>query len=178
MAEEKKYNEELCEQVRQGKLAIENTDYEKVGELLKYIFPMCTATFTGVSEYYHSKGGSNTEWYGSVVSTRPRRPVSDFFVPSSPIQEAEADVLEKEAVERIHELKTWPVYWFKVFMGRKTFEVRKNDRDFKVGDILILKEYDLESDTYTGRNLSRRVTFILEGGGFGIEEGFCVMSIQ
>ena len=30
-----------------------------------------------------------------------------------------------------HELKTWPGYFEEIFMGHKTFEIRKNDRNFK-----------------------------------------------
>jgi len=78
----------------------------------------------------------------------------------------------------IHELKTWTEYFEEVFMSHKTFEVRENDRDFKVGDMLNLKEYDYKTSTYTGRQLTRTVTYILYGGQFGIEEGHCVMSIQ
>jgi len=77
-----------------------------------------------------------------------------------------------------HELKTWPLYFEAVFMGHKTFEVRKCDRLFEVGDILILKEWYPESKKYTGREIARRVTFILQGGQFGVEEGYVVMSIQ
>ena len=92
---------------------------------------------------------------------------------------------EAEGEETIHELKTWSKYFDEVFMGRKTFEVRKNDRDFKVGDIITLIEGDLWGDYPegnrwfpTGRKLSRRITAILHGGQFGIEEGYCVMAIQ
>jgi len=77
----------------------------------------------------------------------------------------------------IHELKTWKEYYEQVFMGRKTFEVRKNDRNFQKGDILILKEWDNEKKEYTGREMARRVIYILSGGQFGIENGFVVMSI-
>lgn len=79
--------------------------------------------------------------------------------------------------ERIHELKTWKEYYNEVFMCHKTFEVRKNDRDFKKGDILTLREWDNDKQEYTGRMLSRRVVYILHGGQFGIEEGFVVMAI-
>jgi hypothetical protein len=79
--------------------------------------------------------------------------------------------------ERIHELKTWKEYYHEVFMGHKKFEVRVNDRDFKVGDILTLCEWDNEKKEYTGRMLSRRVLYILHGGHFGICDGFVVMSI-
>lgn len=78
----------------------------------------------------------------------------------------------------VHELKLWKMYFDEVFMGYKTFEIRKNDRDFKKGDTLILKEWDSFRQVYTGRQLARKVTFILEGGSFGLEEGYVIMSIQ
>ena len=78
----------------------------------------------------------------------------------------------------IHELKTWPEYWAEIFFGHKTFEVRQNDRDYKIGDKLILCEWDNDKKEYTGRQLARTITYILEGGQFGIEKGAVVMSIQ
>jgi hypothetical protein len=77
-----------------------------------------------------------------------------------------------------HELKTWPSYFKSVWDRIKTFEVRKNDRDFKVGDTLILKEYFNAADHYSGREIEAQVEYILDGGGFGIEKGYCVMSIS
>lgn len=41
-----------------------------------------------------------------------------------------------------HELKIWPQYYCRVAAGTKTFEVRKNDRGFQPGDVVILREYD------------------------------------
>ena len=78
----------------------------------------------------------------------------------------------------IHELKTWPEYFQEVFISHKMFEVRKCDRDFQLGDILILKEWNPVTEDYTGRKLARTVTYILHGPQFGIEDGYCVMSIQ
>jgi hypothetical protein len=77
----------------------------------------------------------------------------------------------------IHELKTWSEYYEEVFMCHKTFELRKNDRDFKKGDKLILNEWDNEKQEYTGRSLARNILYILEGGKFGLEDGYVIMSI-
>lgn len=41
-----------------------------------------------------------------------------------------------------HDLKCWPKYYEYVASGDKTFEVRRNDRDFRVGDTLLLREYE------------------------------------
>ena len=75
-----------------------------------------------------------------------------------------------------HELKTWPEYFEEVWNGNKTFELRKNDRKFEAGDILVLREYDPASGTYL-RETIRHVDYVLNGPCFGLEEGYCIMSI-
>lgn len=76
----------------------------------------------------------------------------------------------------IHVLKTWPAYFKDVATGGKTFEVRRDDRDFRVGDTLRLVEWSQQTG-HTGRAVDRRVTYLLSGGEFGIEDGFCVMGL-
>jgi len=73
------------------------------------------------------------------------------------------DRLEKAlAVITVHKLKTWPSYFYAVARGEKTFEIRKNDRDFKVGDVLILQCYDPDKGTYTGHEVVKKVTYITD----------------
>lgn len=80
---------------------------------------------------------------------------------------------------KIHELKVWKTYYKPLLSGHKKFEVRKNDRDFKVGDILILRPFDEKKQEYTTQGeFYFNVTYILDGGKFGIEEGVCVMAIE
>jgi hypothetical protein len=62
----------------------------------------------------------------------------------------------------VHKLKTWPAYFYAVTAGTKTFEIRKNDRDFKVGDVLILQCYDPETGTYNGQEVARTVTYVTD----------------
>jgi hypothetical protein len=78
---------------------------------------------------------------------------------------------------KAHHLKTWPEHFQEVKAGRKTFEARKNDRDFQVGDVLILHEYTPENDEFTGDILFRQVPHMLAGPSFGIEEGYVVLSM-
>ena len=75
---------------------------------------------------------------------------------------------------KTHELKILPEYFIAVKGGRKTFEIRKNDRDFKVGDNLILKEIYPNSDNYTGREVSRRITYVTD---YAQKENYVVMAI-
>jgi len=77
-----------------------------------------------------------------------------------------------------HTLKIWPEYFQDIWSGKKTFEVRKNDRDFKKFDVLILKEWDFETNKYTGSYIYVDVVYVLHGGQFGIKKGYCVMGIK
>ena len=77
-----------------------------------------------------------------------------------------------------HHLKTWPGPFSEMAFDRKTFEFRKNDRGFKVGDVLILKAWDPERGQYTGEHLTRVVTYLLKGGQFGMPDGYCCMSLR
>lgn len=77
-----------------------------------------------------------------------------------------------------HDLKIWPEYFEKVYMGKKNFEIRENDRDFKEGDILRLREWDIRTSEYTGRTCVRYVKYIMYGGLFGIKDGYCVMGLS
>ena len=78
----------------------------------------------------------------------------------------------------IHQLKTWPQYFQAILRGDKDFEVRKNDRNYQCGDELLLREYDPQNGTTTGRILHRKVKYILHGDQFGIEAGFCIMGLD
>lgn len=79
---------------------------------------------------------------------------------------------------RVHELKCWPSSFQPILDGVKTFEFRKNDRDYQVGDVLHLREWHphLHAWTDPGRQLYRRVECILKGE-FGVPDGYCVMAI-
>lgn len=80
-----------------------------------------------------------------------------------------------------HELKTWPEYYEKIETGEKTFEVRKHDRFFNVGDTLILKEWSpvrwQESGGYSGKETKKEITYVMNGGTWGIPEGICILGI-
>ncbi|GIO04773.1 hypothetical protein J31TS6_08010 [Brevibacillus reuszeri] len=61
----------------------------------------------------------------------------------------------------IHDLKIWPEHFRDVRAGMKTAELRLNDRNYQLGDVLVLREYDPQEDEYTGEVETRRVTHIL-----------------
>ncbi len=81
----------------------------------------------------------------------------------------------------VHALKMYENFFEAVASGEKTFEVRKNDRNYQVGDILALNEYKLNESgkgSYTGRHLIVKVTYILELGLICKADDYVVMSIN
>lgn len=48
-----------------------------------------------------------------------------------------------------HELKCWPKFFEAIRDGSKTFEIRKDDRDYRVGDMLVLREWNPLTEAYT-----------------------------
>ena len=62
---------------------------------------------------------------------------------------------------KIHDLKCWPVYFQSTVEGAKKFEDRQNDRNYHVGDLLWLREWEPKTQAYTGRTLMVRVDYIL-----------------
>ncbi len=82
----------------------------------------------------------------------------------------------------LHRLDTWPEYFEEVAKGVKTFEVRRNDRNFQTGDfveLVELKKNERRSDDNqpTGRKLLFRIGYVFQGGQFGLVRGFCAFSL-
>lgn len=73
----------------------------------------------------------------------------------------------------LHTLKIQSRYFKDVVSGLKTFEIRKNDRDYEVGDTLELEEIDSNFE-YTGEDCYVEVTYITD---YAQQEGYVVMGI-
>lgn len=104
---------------------------------------------------------------------------------------------------KVHQLKTWPMYFTALRQGSKTFELRENDRQFKVGDTLQLREFDpcvrcwgtgrewdngdkiecfctltrTPKGRYTGHVLWYTVTYVLAKHA-GLVEGYVILGIK
>ena len=78
----------------------------------------------------------------------------------------------------IHELKIWPEFFKLIDCGDKTFEIRKFDRDFRVEDLLLLREWDPATRSYSGRELHRQIAWMTERGNPWVKEGFTVMGFR
>lgn len=58
------------------------------------------------------------------------------------------------------EKKTWPEYFERILSGEKNYDFRLADFDCKPGDILVLREFNPESQTYTGRVIEKIITYV------------------
>jgi len=76
---------------------------------------------------------------------------------------------------RTHELKTHPGPFEEVWHGWKTAELRHDDREFRLGDYLMLSEWDPETEAYTGRTVRCRVTCVTRG--WGLPSDMCMLSL-
>jgi len=76
-----------------------------------------------------------------------------------------------------HEIKCWPEHFAVIASGAKTCELRLNDRNYLVGDMLYLREWDSMENSYTGAALYAMVTHILSGGVW-LSPGYIAMSIK
>lgn len=81
----------------------------------------------------------------------------------------------KKDDQKVHQIRIAKTYFDDVANGIKTFELRKNDRNYKTGDILELMEF--ADGRNTGRVVRMIVTYMLEGYA-GLEEGYCILGIR
>lgn len=81
----------------------------------------------------------------------------------------------RKQLSKVHHLKILPEYFEAVVKGEKTFEIRKNDRDYCVDDELFLNEFDLVKQEYTGRKTKVIVTYITD---YAQQSDYVVMAIQ
>lgn len=74
----------------------------------------------------------------------------------------------------IYGLKILPEYFEAAISGRKNFELRRNDRDYKEGDVIILREWD-EDQEYTGRSFAVGIKYVLKNcPEYGLQDGYCI----
>lgn len=79
--------------------------------------------------------------------------------------------------ERIHELKTWPASFELVWRGVKLYELRRNDRGFRVGDAVRLREWEPTTKTYSGRQILLPIACVTRGGEFDLPEHLCILGL-
>ncbi|MDE7200594.1 MAG: DUF3850 domain-containing protein [Lachnospiraceae bacterium] len=80
-----------------------------------------------------------------------------------------------ESDQKVHQIRIGSSFFDDVCSGKKSFELRKNDREYEQGDILEMMEFT--NGKYTGRAVKVLVTYILEDFT-GLKEDYCIMAIK
>lgn len=89
---------------------------------------------------------------------------------------------------KLHELKIKHEYLVDITRGLKTFELRKNDRDYQVGDLIrfidirSFDEYKGSVDccnVYIDEDTLYRITYILKDvPEYGLDKDYCILGIK
>lgn len=80
-----------------------------------------------------------------------------------------------------HAVKCWVEFFEPISDGRKTFDIRRDDRDYQVGDQIVLLEYKHGIGTYTGREVACDITYVARGKKFevfGLQSGHAILAIS
>jgi len=85
---------------------------------------------------------------------------------------------------KIHDVKSWPEFFSAIEAGHRHHELRRNDRGYAVGDRMILREFDPQTNNYTGRELWVKITSMTSSAqkcavsDEGLHDDFCIMSVE
>lgn len=79
---------------------------------------------------------------------------------------------------KLHILKIKEEYYMDLIAGEKTFELRKNDRDYKVGDLIHFVDVNGDDFGYYKDN-TFKITYILKNvEEYGLDKDYCILSIK
>ena len=94
---------------------------------------------------------------------------------------------EEGANMKLHELKIKKNYFDDILKGKKTFEIRKNDRDFQEGDLISFKVVDENFNSINECLMSAfaypyyvfRITYVLKNvPEYGLDKDYCILGIK
>lgn len=84
-----------------------------------------------------------------------------------------------------YEVKSWPHFFQAIKKGEKLHDMRDlRDRRYKIGDFLILQEYDPFKGEYTGETCTVEVTYITSAdtpcafSSAALAPGYCILSLR
>lgn len=79
---------------------------------------------------------------------------------------------------KTHKLKLNIKFCDEVLSGAKTFEIRYDDRDYEVGDLIEFKPVDNDGEVgyHKVQNRTYKITYILDN--WGLKEGYVALAIK
>lgn len=78
----------------------------------------------------------------------------------------------------VHHLKCHPEPFDAIRAGLKTYELRRDDRGYAVGDTLHLRRWCPVDLDYTGESIRVRVTHLTRGPEWGLSDGWVCMAVR
>lgn len=81
----------------------------------------------------------------------------------------------KQRQKVTHKIKLGAEFFDDAVAGRKSFELRKNDRNYKEGDVLEMEE--VKDGKKTGRKCSKRIVYMMENFE-GLEDGLLILNFR
>lgn len=124
------------------------------------------------------KDALTTEENNDKSTDDTENPVEGMMNPPEPVVRPETDEhaeAETEGTGITHNLKIRSEFFRAVSQGTKTFELRKDDRDYQAGDQIMLMEF--EEGRFTGNTIKKTITYKLAGFE-GLQPGYCILAIQ
>jgi hypothetical protein len=79
---------------------------------------------------------------------------------------------------RYHELKCWPKPYSELVSGHKGYEIRRHDRNYQVGHMMLIREWDPDREQYTGQYSTWIVQHLTPGGEWGLPQDLCILGVQ
>jgi hypothetical protein len=85
---------------------------------------------------------------------------------------------------KVHDVKSWSHFFLEIRAGNKVHDLRKNDRDYNVGDRMLYREYDFIEGRYTGNTLEAIITYMTDSrtpcafSSAVLPADYCILSIK
>ena len=84
-----------------------------------------------------------------------------------------------------HEVKSWPEFFEPLIRGEKRHDLRRaDDRRFQVGDLVLYREWDPATHTFTGRKATAKITYMTSASApcalsrEALEQQHCILSVE
>lgn len=84
----------------------------------------------------------------------------------------------------LHEVKSWSHFFDAIKAGKKVHDLRKNDRNYNVGDVIRLKRYDNINGFFTGESLEAEISYITDNrvpcaySSAVLPHDYCILSLK
>ena len=79
---------------------------------------------------------------------------------------------------KLHELKIKYEYFKEVLRENKTFELRKNDRDYQVGDLIHFVKTDGNEYIICSQVVFRIIYILKDVPQYGLDKDYCILGIK